>query len=275
VQTLFWLKIRKNNQNKRLFEGKQSMKKKEDKDGGILAFLQERKHASVEEICEKVYASPSTVRRRLTELQRKGLITRTHGGAQINDGNSFLPSFTFRSHQNSLEKKKIALSAIKLIKNGDVIFLDGSTSAFFIAEYLSEFENIKVLTNGIDTLSLLSRNGVTAYSTGGLISGENRSVLIGRVAAETIGGMYADVAFFSALSVGRDGAISDCFEDENALRLSMMKNAAKKVFLCDSTKFGKRSAFRLCSVEDVDCIVTDRDIRNYFEPRLSLPEILF
>ena len=157
------------------------MKKKEDKDGGILAFLQERKHASVEEICEKVYASPSTVRRRLTELQRKGLITRTHGGAQINDGNSFLPSFTFRSHQNSLEKKKIALSAIKLIKNGDVIFLDGSTSAFFIAEYLSEFENIKVLTNGIDTLSLLSRNGVTAYSTGGLISGENRSVLIGRV----------------------------------------------------------------------------------------------
>lgn len=251
------------------------MKKKEDKDGGILVFLQERKHASVEEICEEVYASPSTVRRRLTELQRKGLITRTHGGAQINDGNSFLPSFTFRSHQNSLEKKKIALSAIKLIKNGDVIFLDGSTSAFFIAEYLSEFENIKVLTNGIDTLSLLSRNGVTAYSTGGLISGENRSVLIGRIAAETIGGMYADVAFFSALSVGRDGAISDCFEDENALRLSMMKNAAKKVFLCDSTKFGKRSAFRLCSVEDVDCIVTDRDIRNYFEPRLSLPEILF
>lgn len=100
-------------------------------------------------------------------------------------------------------------------------------------------------------------------------------MLIGRVAAETIGGMYADVAFFSALSVGRDGVISDCFEDENALRLSMMKNAAKKVFLCDSTKFGKRSAFRLCSVEDVDCIVTDRDIRNYFEPRLSLPEILF
>ena len=43
---------------------------------------------------------------------------------------------------------------------------------------------------------------MTAYSTGGLISGENRSVLIGRVAAETIGGMYADVAFFSALSVG-------------------------------------------------------------------------
>ena len=104
---------------------------KENKEEEILGFLQERKYAEVGELAAKLYLSASTVRRRrLTELEKKGLVTRTHGGAEINDGNNFLPSFTFRAHQNSLEKKKIALTAIKLIKNGDMVFLDGSTSAF-------------------------------------------------------------------------------------------------------------------------------------------------
>ena len=236
--------------------------------------MQERKYAEVSELAAKLYLSASTVRRRLTELEKKGLVTRTHGGADINDGNNFLPSFTFRAHQNSLEKKKIALTAIKLIKNGDMVFLDGSTSAFFIAEYLSEFDNLKVVTNGIDTLSLLSKNNVTAYSTGGIVSPVNRSVLIGHFAAEMIAGIHADIAFFSAQSAGRDGVISDCFEEENVLRLCMMKNASKKVFLCDGAKFEKQSAFRLCSVRDIDCIVSNRDIRDHFDTD-ALPELLY
>ncbi|MBS1306295.1 MAG: DeoR/GlpR family DNA-binding transcription regulator [Christensenellaceae bacterium] len=247
---------------------------KENKEEEILGFLQERKYAEVSELAAKLYLSASTVRRRLTELEKKGLVTRTHGGAEINDGNNFLPSFTFRAHQNSLEKKKIALTAIKLIKNGDMVFLDGSTSAFFIAEYLSEFDNLKVVTNGIDTLSLLSKNNVTAYSTGGIVSPVNRSVLIGHFAAEMIAGIHADIAFFSAQSAGRDGVISDCFEEENVLRLCMMKNASKKVFLCDGAKFEKQSAFRLCSVRDIDCIVSNRDIRDHFDTD-ALPELLY
>jgi len=131
-----------------------------------------------------------------------------------------------------------------------------------------------VVTNGIDTLSLLSKNNVTAYSTGGIVSAVNRSVLIGHFAAEMIAGIHADIAFFSAQSAGRDGVISDCFEEENVLRLCMMKNASKKVFLCDGAKFEKQSAFRLCSVRDIDCIVSNRDIRDHFDTD-ALPEFLY
>lgn len=139
---------------------------RDDQEREILGLLQEKQKMSIGELAERLFVSPSTVRRKLNALQEKGLVTRTHGGAQIDDESNFFPSFTFRSHQNSLEKKKIALAAVRLIKNGDLIFLDGSTSAFFIAEYLSDFKNVKVVTNGIDTLSLLSRNGIEAYSTG-------------------------------------------------------------------------------------------------------------
>ena len=233
---------------------------KENQEKEILELLQNNQYASIEELAGKLYVSPSTVRRKLNSLQQKGLVTRTHGGAQLNDDNNFFPSFTFRVHQNSFEKKKIALAAIKLIKNGDLIFLDGTTSAFFIAEYLSEFKNIRVITNGIDTLSVLARNNVAAYSTGGYVPDVNRSVLVGHYAEKMIENFHADIAFFSAQSVDNNGEIYDCFEEENVIRKAMIHHATKKVFLCDSTKFGKTSLFHLCSLNDVDYIISNHDV---------------
>ncbi|MBE7067752.1 MAG: DeoR/GlpR transcriptional regulator [Clostridiales bacterium] len=247
------------------------MKEKQEKD--ILEFLQRNQYASIEELANRLFVSPSTIRRKLNDLQKKGLITRTHGGAQLNDDNNFFPSFTFRVHENSYEKKKIALSAIKLIKNGDLIFLDGTTSSFFIAEYLSEFKNIRVITNGIDTLSLLAKNNISAYSTGGCIQDVNRSVLVGHYAEEMIGNFHADIAFFSARSVTNDGEIYDCFEEENVIRKAMIKHATKKVFLCDTTKFGKTSLFHLCSLNDIDYIVTNYNIPSYVKAD-KFPQII-
>lgn len=224
----------------------------------ILEILEIHQYASVEELSAVLCVSTSTIRRSLEILQQKGLVTRTHGGVKINSDNNFSPSFTFRIHQNSFEKKKIALSAIKLIKNGDIIFLDGSTSAFYIAEYLKEFENIRVITNGIDTLSLLSKNNILAYSTGGQVSSENPSVLVGRYAEDMICNFHADIAFFSAQAMDNSGEIYDCFEDEIFLRRAMIKNAKTKVFLCDNTKIGKTSPYHLCSLKEINHIATNQ-----------------
>lgn len=236
---------------------------KENQEKEFLQFLQNRQYATIEELSRALFISPSTVRRKLDALEKKGFVTRTHGGVRINDENNFSPSFTFRIHQNSLEKKKNALSAMKLIKDGDLIFLDGSTSVFFLAEYLSEFENVRVITNGIDTLSLLSKNKVTAYSTGGQVQEENRSVLVGRYAEQMVENFHADVVFFSAQSISADGEIYDCFEEENFIRKAMIKNAKKKVILCDSTKFDRTSPFYLCSLGDIDYVISNDPLPDY------------
>ncbi len=233
---------------------------KEIQEKKILDVLQVKEFATVEDLAVLLKVSTSTIRRALNSLQAKNLVTRTHGGAKIHVENNVSPSFTFRFHQNSFEKKKIALSAIKLIKDGDIVFLDGSTSAYYIAEYLNEFKDIKVITNGIDTLSLLSKNNITAYSTGGQVSLVNPSVLVGRYAENTIDNFYADVVFFSAQSLSEHGEIYDCFEEENFLRRVMLKNAKKKVFLCDNTKIAKTSPYHLCSIKDVDCIVSNAQL---------------
>ena len=224
----------------------------------VLDILETQQYASVDELSSVLGVSTSTIRRTLEILQQKGLVTRTHGGVKINSDNNFSPSFTFRIHQNSFEKKKIALTAIKLIKNGDIVFLDGSTSAFYIAEYLKEFENIRVITNGIDTLTLLAKNKILAYSTGGQVSIENPSVLAGRYAEDMICNFHADIAFFSAQAMDNNGEIYDCYEEEIFLRRAMIKNAKTKVFLCDNTKFGKISPYHLCSLKDIDYIASNQ-----------------
>ena len=248
------------------------MSKMQEKE--IFEFLSKKQFAQVEEIAQALDVSASTVRRKLTALQERGLVIRKHGGASLADVNEYYPSFTFRAHQNSLEKKKIALQAIKLIKNGDLIFLDGSTSAYYIAEYLSEFNDLRVVTNSIDTLSLLSKKNICGYSTGGRISNANRSVLVGEKAIVDVCAYHADIAFFSASSISKNGEVFDCFEEENVIRSYMLKNTNKKVLLADNTKFGKSGQFRLCNVSDIDYIVTDQDRRDWFETT-DLPEIIF
>ena len=243
---------------------------KEIQEKKILEILETQQYASVDDLSALLSVSTSTVRRLLEALQQKGLVTRTHGGVKINGENNFSPSFTFRFHQNTFEKKKIALSALKLIKNGDLIFLDGSTSAFYIAEYLKEFQNIRVITNGIDTLSLLSKNGILAYSTGGEVSHENPSVLVGRYAEDMICNFHADIAFFSAQSIDCQGEIYDCFEDEIFIRRAMISNAKTKVFLCDSTKLGKTSPYRLCSLKNVDYIASNQPLPDYIPAEKGL-----
>ena len=233
---------------------------KEIHESQILEVLQKQQFATVEELANALFVSTSTIRRALNSLQRKDLAIRTHGGVKINDTHNTSPNFTFRFHQNSFEKKKIALSAIKLIKNGDIVFLDGSTSAFYIAEYLQEFKDIRVITNGIDTLSLLAKNNIPAYSTGGQVSTENPSVLVGQYAENTIENFHANVAFFSAQSMDDNGNIYDSFENEIFIRRAMMQNASINVFLCDDTKIGKNSPFYLCSVKNVDYIVSNKPL---------------
>ncbi len=245
-----------------------------ERDMEILKLLQSREFITVDDVVNTLFVSPSSVRRSFRTLEEKGLIKRTHGGATMIDANNLTPSFTFRTHQNVFEKKLIALKAVKLIKDGDVIFLDGSTSTFFMIEYLSQFNNIKVVTNGIDTLSLLSKNNIPAISTGGNISKSNRSLLVGPYAEELINNIQANIAFFSAQAMSKDGVIYDCYDDETSIVKKMIKNSMRKVFLCDDTKLDKISTFKLCNVDEIDDVISNKDLNDYFDKKHDVNIIL-
>ena len=203
-------------------------------DNQILSVLASVETISPDELAKKTDVSPSTVRRRVRNLCEKGLVKHTHGLVRLNRESNFTESFTFRKHRNSLEKKRIALEAVKLV-------------------------DVKVITNGIDTLSLLSQNKVNAYSTGGRVPQFNGSVLVDSFAIDTIKRIHADICFLSALTIDDDGNIWDTVEEETSVRREMIASSAVKVFLCDSSKLHKKSTFKMCSVCDFDYMVCDED----------------
>lgn len=88
--------------------------------------------------------------------------------------------------------------------------------------------------------------------------------MIGGDARETFENIYADIMFFSAKSISHDGVISDCSREEIIIRNAMLKNSDKKVFLCDSTKFGTHSAYKQCDLGDVDYFISEDDCAQQF-----------
>ncbi len=219
---------------------------------------------TVKELCTRLYASESSIRRDLTALENLGFVKRTYGGAELITNFSNVISFNKRAAHSVDAKKTIAKKAEKLVKDGNIIFLDQSSTSFYLANELIKRHSITVITNNIEILYLLSNSSMKVISSGGYLSTENRSCLIGSDAQSVFESIYADIAFFSTKSLSDDGVISDCTREEVTVRNSMIKNAVKKVFLCDSEKFGTKSAYIQCKLNDVDYLVSNTEVKNKF-----------
>ena len=88
--------------------------------------------------------------------------------------------------------------------------------------------------------------------------------LIGEDAKRLFLNMNADFVFFSAHSLSEDGIISDWNREETGVREAMMINAACKVFLCDSSKFGSRSRYHQCALADLDILISEGNNARQF-----------
>lgn len=236
-----------------------------ERENEILAIVSETEYVTVEYLARKMSISPSSIRRDLKNLEERGLVTRSYGGVKIANASGKHIPFSLRSHENSLQKKQIAKAAVRLVNAGDVVFLDGSSSAYFVAELLPSVGSVTVITNSLDVMSLLSRYDVKLYCPGGTLSRENKTVLVGGYTQEFLRGIHADVAFFSVQAVNADGRFYDCYSEEVAVRNVLIQGADRRVLLCDSSKWNRTSTFLQGHVRDIDFVVSDRDLNELFK----------
>lgn len=236
-----------------------------ERENEILELLNENDYATVEYLAKRMSISASSIRRDLKNLEERGLVSRSYGGVKIADATGRRIPYALRTHENSAQKKQIAKAALTLINPGDVVFLDGSSSAYFLAELLPSVSGVTVITNSIDIVSYLTHYNVKAFCTGGLLSSENRGVLVGGYAESFLRQIQADVAVFSVQAVKSNGQFFDCYPEEVAIRNIMMSNARRRILLCDSSKWNKDSIFYQGNVNDVDYIVSDEDLNKLFD----------
>lgn len=228
----------------------------------LLQYIAVKGFVTVAELAEKMHTSSSTVRRDLDELQRLGYIRRTHGGAESIQELK-LP-ITTRRLKNRAQKIEVARKAVELLGDARLIFVDNSSTAQFLGSFLPK-TGIAVWTNGIELATMLGAIGVRVLSTGGELL-NNSLAFVGGHAIETIAKINFDAMFFS--SSGIDSAVvSDWSEQETLLRRAALAQSKRRYFLCDTSKIGNRSEYKVCSVSYIDAVVTEHGIYT--------PETLF
>lgn len=240
----------------------------------ILSILRSCGYASVKALSRQLFTSESSIRRALAGLEEKGLAKRSYGGAELLESHSNVLPFEERYRRNVAAKQAIARKAAPLVSDGSILFLDGSSTAFYLAAELQHRNGLTVVTNNPEILSLLSRSKCTVYCSGGRLSDKNRSCLVGPDAQRTFEGIFADYIFFSTNGVTKDGIITDCTREEVAAREAMLRNARKKIFLCDSGKLGLCSAYRQCGLESIDILICETAEASNFEQAFPHLQIL-
>ena len=223
----------------------------------IIEALQNNPNISVRELAQMLHFSEPTIRRDFTELHKKGIITKRYGGAILNKGaaDREIP-FVMREKEKSHNKTIMGQKAAALVRDGMVIMLDGSTSAYHLVPYLAKYKDIIVITSGAKTAVALAELQIPVFSTGGKMLTNSYSY-IGTEAEETARKFNADIMFFSCHGLSDDGMMSDPSIEEANLRLVMFQKSKQKYLLCDSSKFGKVFFYDMGNVSQLDGVISD------------------
>lgn len=224
----------------------------------IIRLLEQNPRITVRELAQALSFSEPTIRRDFTELHKKGVITKCYGGAILNQGKADreIP-FVLRENEKSRPKAEMGLQASRLISDGMVIMLDGSTSAYHLVPYLAKFKDIIVITSGAKTAVALAELQIPVYCTGGRMR-TNSFSYIGREAEEMVERFNADIVFFSCHGLSEEGRMSDLSVEEASLRRVMLRKSRKKYLLCDSSKFNKTYFYDMGSIGELDGVISDK-----------------
>jgi DeoR/GlpR family transcriptional regulator of sugar metabolism len=222
----------------------------------ILEVLLKEKRVTVQKLAKILFISEPSIRRDLASLEKQNLIKRVHGGAVLEEtalSKNKIP-FLIREYEQSSAKTLIAQKAIDLVSDNDVVFLDASTSCYYLIPFLASKRNLTVITNGVKALAKLAEYGINTISTGGALV-NSCLALVGDEACRTVETFNANIAFFSCRGVSEEGFLTDIAREENIVRKSMIQNSKKACLLCATEKFGKKYYHNLCHKNAITGII--------------------
>lgn len=234
----------------------------------ILDKLKSNGIVKTSELKKLLNASSETIRKDLKFLDESGKLDRVHGGAipkvnkeSIDKQNDDYISFDIRQCQNSEMKHSIALAAADLIKEGQSVGLDSGTTSYELAKVLKEkFNNLTIVTNSlVNAHELVDKKSFTVIATGGVLTPDENS-FVSDFATLILDKINLDIMFLTTCGVSLDNGITDQRMAEVMVHNKMMNCSKKVVVLSDSTKFNEVSLYKVCPLDEVDCIVTDSHI---------------
>lgn len=213
----------------------------------------------VTEIALMSNVSEMTVRRDLEELESLGTLTRVHGGAVSNVSRSFEPGFAVRSGQNVEAKQRIGARAAGLVREGETLIIDAGTTTVHVAESLRPDLHLRVLALSLRVADVLAdMPNVTLMIPGGVVRRHERS-FVGGMAVRTFEHLAFDTAILTSGGVDVEAGVTEYEFDDAETKQAALRSARRKIVVADASKLGAVAFVRLCPIDQIDVVVTDRD----------------
>ena len=213
---------------------------------------------TVAEVEARFGVSPMTARRDLDELERRGLLRRTHGGAVLPSTAAHEDSFARRMKVETEAKRRLAEQAVAMLSPRETVFLDSSTTSYFVARRMIETGlAATVLTNSLPVMELIFNEGgpeVELIGIGGTLRRLTRS-FVGPFAVRTVQGHFADRLFLSVKGLTENGVMTDADSLEAEVKRTMIPQAGEATLLIDSTKLLTRGLSVIASVSEISGVV--------------------
>ena len=235
----------------------------------IIEILNSEGSVFVNKLSVTLGVTEETIRRDLEKLEKQELLMRTHGGAVPIDESTYELSLETRKRTNVDIKMRLAKEAVKHIIPGDIIFLDASTTTFYMAKELKKMSNITVVTNSLRVVGeLANQENLKVILVGGVVS--NNQSVVGSLAERTVEENYfAGKMFLSSKGIDIDVGLLESNEKECGIKKIMMKNCKQRYYLCDKSKIGRVGFVKLAPLDEVDYIITEAEIDSPWREKLA------
>lgn len=231
----------------------------------IVALVQSGGIVEVNALAQRFQTSPITIRRDLIELQERGLLERTRGGAVsgevIAEGWARYESISYaeREREQFREKRAIAELAAQLVSDGDCILVNGGTTSRHLAEALRGHQNLHVVTNGLTVAMEFARSqNAAVYLLPGMVD-FRKMTSVSRPAPGSFDDITVRAAFLGVHGISPAG-IGMLSPEEAAMNRAFIEAAQTVNVLVDSSKFNSQAIFRICEMNRVTRVVTDTGI---------------
>jgi DeoR/GlpR family transcriptional regulator of sugar metabolism len=227
----------------------------DERKGEIVARLRQDGRVVAAQLVAELGVSRDTVRRDLDELAAAGVLKRVHGGA--------LPAATggapwaVRREQAVEAKHAIAQATARLLRSGQVIFLDAGTTALEVARALPPELEATIVTNSPPAASALADHPRAEVV---LLGGQLRKEAIaaaGAATVEAIERIQADVCVLGVCSLHQEIGISVLDLEESYVKRAMIDRAAEVVAVTAADKLGSAGPYVVGPLDQLTCLVTD------------------
>jgi DeoR/GlpR family transcriptional regulator of sugar metabolism len=243
----------------------------EERHAMIMKLVKEEGRVTVRDLCQRFSVSVATARSDLDQLEKLGTIKRTHGGALAANHDEHPLPFNTRQKYYGSEKKAIGKAAVGLIKDGEVVFIDGGTTAAQMRLFLSEKQKLTIITPSIEIaywLNSTSTSSINVYLLNGFLNRDSLAS-VGAPSEEAIARMNITRAFCGAAGFTLQDGLTDLGMGFVEQKRVICKLARKVVGLVDHTKIGVTSLASFAGLEDIETIVTDRALPKDLLPALQ------